>query len=156
MRTRRVVLGLAAVAVVAIGISGFLTSRAVTVEDASQSEALQRFEAIRAALGGREPLIGLDEAGNVIRRASPPSSSPRPVTRLGVLTYQAGDQRLVTADVPMWFFRLKGPAAQYLVRGTGLDLERLQITAADLERFDPSVVIDHARANGDRLLVWTE
>lgn len=78
------------------------------------------------------------------------------ITRLGVLAYQAGDDRLVTADVPMWFFRMKGPPTQFLVRGTGLDLERLQITAADLERFDPSVVIDHTRSNGDRLLVWTE
>jgi hypothetical protein len=58
--------------------------------------------------------------------------------------------------VPLWFLKLKGPAVQYLVRGTGLDLERLQITAADLERYDASVVIDHVRSNGDHLLVWTE
>lgn len=156
MRTRRVVLWLSATAIIAIGVFGFLASRAVTVEDAPAPEALRRFEAIRAALGGREPLIGLDEAGNVVRRAAPPTSAPRPVTRLGVLAYQVGDERLVTADVPMWFFRMKGPPTQFLVRGTGLDLERLQITAADLERFDPSVVIDHTRSNGDRLLVWTE
>ncbi|MEX2271757.1 MAG: hypothetical protein WD690_09815 [Vicinamibacterales bacterium] len=47
-------------------------------------------------------------------------------------------------------------AAQFLVRGTGLDLERQQISARDLERYGPSVVIDHTRPNGDRLLVWTE
>jgi hypothetical protein len=156
MRTRRVVLGLVGLAVVALGVFGFLTSRAVTVQDASAPEALHRFESIRAALGGRAALIGLDEAGNVIRRASPPLTTSRPVTALRVLAYQAGEERLVTADVPMWFFRMKGPPTQFLVRGTGLDLERLQITAADLERFDPSVVIDHGRANGDRLLVWTE
>lgn len=156
MRTRRVALWLSAAAIIAIGVFGVLASRAVTVEDAAAPEALRRFEAIRASLGGREPLIGLDEAGNVVRRAAPPTNPPRPVTRLGVLAYQAGDERLVTADVPMWFFRMKGPPTQFLVRGTGLDLERLQITAADLERFDPSVVIDHARSNGDRLLVWTE
>ncbi len=156
MRTRRVVLALVACAVVAIGVFGFLASRAVTVEEAPAPEALRRFESIRAALGGREPLIGLDEAGNVIRRAAPPLTAPRPVTRLGVIAYQSAEQRLVTADVPMWFFKMKGPPTQFLVRGTGLDLERLQITARDLERFDPSVVIDHTRANGDRLLVWTE
>lgn len=156
MRTRRVVLAFLAAAIVAIAVFGFLASRAVTVEDASAPEALRRFESIRAALGGREPLIGLDEAGNVIRRASPPLTTSRAVTDLRVLAYQAGEERLVTADVPMWFFRMKGPPTQFLVRGTGLDLERLQITAAHLERFDPSVVIDHARANGDRLLVWTE
>lgn len=117
MRTRRVVLWLSAAAIIAIGVFGFLASRAVTVEDAPAPEALRRFEAIRASLGGREPLIGLDEAGNVVRRAAPPTNPPRPVTRLGVLAYQAGDERLVTADVPMWFFRMKGPPTQFLVRG---------------------------------------
>lgn len=156
MRTRRVLLGFLIAAVLAVAVSGYLASRRVTVEQASAPDALRRFESIRDALGGRQPLIGLDEAGNVIRRASPPLTTSRPVTALRVLAYQAGPERLVTADVPMWFFRMKGPPTQFLVRGTGLDLERLQITAADLERFDPSVVIDHARANGDRLLVWTE
>ena len=156
MRTRRVVLVLLAGAVVGFALFGLLAYRAVSVEDAAAPEALRRFESIQASLGGRPPLIGLDDAGNVIRRTAPPSTSPRPVRRLGVLAYQADEQRLVTADVPMWFFKLKGPAAQYLVRGTGLDLERLQITASDLERYDPSVVVDHARSNGDRLLVWTE
>ena len=104
VRTRRVVLALVACAVVGIGVSGLLASRAVTLEEAPASEALRRFEEIRAALGRREPLIGLDEAGNVIRRASPPLTTPRRVTRLGVIAYQAGEQRLVSADVPMWFF----------------------------------------------------
>lgn len=156
MRTRRVLLALLAGAVVGFAIFGLLAYRAVSVEEAAAPEALRRFESIRAALGGRPPLIALDDAGNVVRRAAPGATSPRPVSRLGVLAYQAGGQRLVTADVPMWFFKLKGPAAQYLVRGTGLDLERLQITASDLERHGPSVVIDHARTSGDRLLVWTE
>lgn len=156
MRTRRVLLALLGGAVIGFTIFGLLAYRAVSVEEAAAPEALRRFETIRAGLGDGIPLIGLDDAGNVIRRAAPPSTSPRPVRRLGVLAYQASEQRLVTADVPMWFFKLKGPAAQYLVRGTGLDLERLQITASDLERYDPSVVIDHARRNGDRLLVWTE
>lgn len=80
----------------------------------------------------------------------------RNIRRFRVLVYQSAEERLVAADVPFWFFKLKGAAAQYAVRGTGLDLERLRITGADLERYEPSVVIDHVRPNGDRLLVWTE
>lgn len=156
MRTRRLLLALPVAAVIGIAIFGVLASRAVDVEEATLSEAGRRFERIRAALGGREPLLHLDADGNVVRRAALPDVASRAVSRLGVLAYQVADERLVTADVPMWFFELKGPAAQYLVRGTGLDLERLQITASDLERYGPSVVIDHTRANGDRLLVWTE
>jgi hypothetical protein len=156
LRTSRVLLILLAGAVIGFTIFGDLLSRAVTVERAEPPEALRRFGAVRAAFGTSAPLLTLDGAGNVTRRAhAPVGVRVRPV-RLGVLAYQASKQRLVAADVPFWFFKLKGPAAQYAVRGTGLDLKRLGITASDLERQGPAVVIDHVRSNGDRLLVWTE
>jgi hypothetical protein len=137
-------------------VFGILAYRAVTVERADAPEALRRFAAIRATVGGAAPLLTLDGAGRVVRRQEPPASGRARPTRLGVLAYRAQDQRLGTADMPFWFFKLKGPAAQFAVRGTGLDFERLQITAADLERYGPAVVIDHTGAGGDRLLVWTE
>ena len=156
MRPRRVLLALAAGAFIGIAVFGIMVSRAVDVEQAPAPEALRRFEQVRASLGGRPPLLMLDANGEVVRRAAPPATAPGAVKRLGVLAYQAAAERLTSADVPMWFFKLKGPAAQFAVRGTGLDLERLQITASYLERHDASVVIDHVRPNGDRLLVWTE
>jgi hypothetical protein len=156
MRTRRVLLFLLLAAIAGLTVFGILAWRAVNVENADAPEALRRFTAIRSALGSRPPLLTLDEAGNVVRRAAPPAHQPHPLTRLAVLAYQADEQRLVSAGVPFWFFRMKSQPTQFLVRGTGLDLERLEITAADLAKYDPSVVIDHTRANGDRLLVWTE
>ena len=156
IRGRTVLMTLGVGALVGFTIFGVLVSRAVTVEQADAPEALRRFAAVRSALGQSPPLLTLDESGNVTRRAEPPGTFPVRPHRLAVLTYQAGERRLVSADVPFWFFKLKGPAAQYAVRGTGLDFTRLQITAADLERHGPAVVIDHTRANGDRLLVWTE
>ena len=155
-RGRTAMMALAAGALAGLTIFGVLVSRAVTVEQAGAPEALRRFTAVRAALGQSPPLLTLDESGNVIRRTEPAGAFPVRPHRLVALTYQSAERRLVSADVPFWFFKLKGPAAQYAVRGTGLDLERLQITAADLERHGPAIVIDHTRANGDRLLVWTE
>lgn len=143
-------------ALVGFTIFGVLVSRAVTVEQADAPEALRRFTAVRAALGQSAPLLTLDESGNITRRTEPPGTFAVRPHRLAVLTYQSAERRLVSADVPFWFFKLKGPAAQYAVRGTGLDFTHLQITAADLERHGPAIVIDHTRANGDRLLVWTE
>jgi hypothetical protein len=155
-RAGGIALTLLAGAAVGFTIFGVLAYRATTVEQSDAPEALRRFAAIRASAGGGAPLLTLDDQGRVTRRQDPPSGGrPRPA-RLGVLAYRAADQRLVTVDMPFWFFKLKGPAAQFAVRGTGLDLQRLQITAADLERYGPAVVIDHAAGSGDRLLVWTE
>lgn len=83
-------------------------------------------------------------------------SRPGAIRRLNALAYQADGQRLIAANAPFWFFRLKGPAAQLALSDTGLDLGRLGLTAAELQRFGPALLIDHKRANGDRLLVWTE
>lgn len=154
--SRRLLIALLVGGVIGLATLGILAYRAITVEQASAPEALRRFNEIRSRLGSSAPLLTLDDAGNVVRRAEPPATARRPIRRFRVLTYQADDERLVAADVPFWFFKIKGTAAQYAVRGTGLDLERLRITGADLQRYEPSVVIDHIRQNGDRLLVWTE
>lgn len=155
MRTSRILLLLAAGAVVGFSIFGVMVSRAVDVEEADRPEALRRFSAARAAFAGQEPMLDLDASGRVVRRADPPDARPRALERLEVLAYRAGDERLVSAHVPFWFFRLKRPALEYVLRGTGLDLDRLQLTAADLERHGPGLVLDEASGNGDRLLVWT-
>jgi hypothetical protein len=155
-RGRIVLLVIAGSAVAGLVVFGVLVSRAVTVEQAEVPEALRRFAAARLAILDPTPLLVLDAAGHVVRRSDPPSASPGPITRLKVLAYQAGERRLVSADIPFWFLKLKGPAAQLAVRGTGLDFERLGISPADLERYGPVLVIDHTRAGGDRLLVWTQ
>jgi hypothetical protein len=156
MRTSRILILLAAGALVGFSIFGVMVSRAVDVEEADRPEALRRFSTARAAFAGQAPMLGLDAAGRVVRRADPPEATPRALRRLEVLAYRAGDARLVSAHVPFWFFRLKRPALEYALSGTGLDLDRLQLTAADLERHGPGLVLDETSGNGDRLLVWTE
>ena len=53
------------------------------------------------------------------------------------------------ADIPFWFYKLKGTAAQFLLRDTGFDLESLGIAPADLQQRGPGIVLDEARDNGD-------
>ena len=89
------------------------------------------------------------------RRRSRQASPGRPST-LHALAYRVPEQRLVHAIVPFWFLKIKGRAVQYALRDTGVDLKRLGVTPGDLEQYGAGVVLDEARANGDRLLVWTE
>jgi hypothetical protein len=152
----RILLLVLTAAVFGLGVFGIMVSRAVRIERAGPSQALRQFTTVRAALPPGPPVLSLDDAGNVLHRATPRPGSPDPIRRLGVLAYHASAQRLVSADAAFWFLRIKGPAAQFALRDTGLDLERLGITPADLEQYGPSLVIDWSRANGDRLLVWTE
>jgi hypothetical protein len=145
-----------AAAVAGIGVFAFLAWRSVTVELAPPEDALRQFAAVRNRLPWAEPVLRVDWAGAITRRNIPIASGAAHPKRLRVLAYRLPEQRLVRADVPFWFFKVKGPAAQYALRGTGLDLERLAVTPADLEEYGACLVLDETRANGDRLLVWTE
>ena len=153
---RRGLLMLTVAASAGLAIFAVMVYRAVSIERADRAEAAQRFAAVRATLPPGQAVLTLDEAGNVVRREAPRGGTPASIRRLRVLVYYADGQRVVSADVPFWFFRIKGPAAQYALRDTGFDLDRLGITPADLQRYGPAVVIDRSRSNGDLLLVWTE
>jgi hypothetical protein len=153
---RRIVLVSLACVVGGLIVFGGLVWRAVTIEDAAPGGVSDVFAAARTALRARTPLVDIDEQGHVTRRESLAERTPQPISRVKAMAYQPHVGRIVRADVPFWFLEIKGPAARLALRGTGVDLERLGITPADLERYGPGIVVDHSSSSGARLLVWTE
>ena len=143
-----------AAAVAGFAVFGVFAWRSVSVLEMDASGALHNFEAVRARLSGL-PLVEREASGGLVRRPSVKAAGPVP-TELHALAYYGDGQRLVRADVPLWFFKVKGPALRYAVRGTGLDLDSLNLTATDLENAGARLILDETRSNGDRLLVWTE
>jgi hypothetical protein len=155
-RSLKIILLVLASAAIGLTIFGALVWRSITVELVEGEEVTRRFSALRASLASTAPLVDIDDAGRVTRRTPPPDVAPHPIARLKALAWHASERRLVSADTPFWFFKLKGPAARYALNGTGFDLERLELTPSHLERFGPSIILDHTSRNGSRLLVWTE
>ena len=141
----------------ALGLSvfGWLAWHAVTVEDLDAVDSRQRFEDALAQLDSTTPRVKMDATGHFVR-SGPARTSERRPNALHVLAYRASERRLVRAEVPLWFFTIKGPAAQYALQGTGFDLRILGLTASDLAAAGPGVVMDETGANGDRLLAWTQ
>jgi hypothetical protein len=156
MGRTRILLLLLVAATLGLAGFGYLASNAVTVERADESDAAQQFLAVRAAFGSALPMLEIEPSGRVVRRPSPPREEAKHLERFRILVYQVQQRRLVQADVPFWFVALKGPALQYAVRDTGVDLDRLGVTAADLRRHGPGPILDQTRPNGDRVLVWVE
>lgn len=154
IRTRHLVIAIGTAALIGIGVFGILAWQRVAFEHAEPDRALKQFTDVRNLLPG-EPILRVDASGRVLRR-TPPAGDPSPPKHLYVLAYREMERQLVRATVPFWFLRAKGPALQYSLRGTGLDLQRLGITPADLRRYGAALVLDERSANGDRLLVWTE
>jgi hypothetical protein len=144
-----------AAAVIGIAVFGMLAWRSVTVVQVDVSGALNNFEDAKGRVASTPPLVQRDVFGNFQRQASEPTTG-RAATQLHALAYYVEGQRLVRADVPLWFLKVKGPAVRYAMRDTGFDLDALKLTASDLERAGARVILDETRPGGDRLLVWTE
>jgi len=156
MRTSSVLLILLLAALVGLSVFGYFAWRAVTMERANAEQARREFATVRDTFEGTEPMLRVDASGQVVRGTAPIAVEGQRPSQLNLLVYHAGRERLARANVPFWFFKLKGPAVQFALRGTEVDLKRLGVTAADLEKRGPGLVLDETRSNGDRLLVWTE
>jgi hypothetical protein len=149
------IVALVSAAILGLTIFGALAWRSVSVEQADATDAVGRFEEVRRTFRSTQPLVRRDQNGGLIRNAPATTRGPAPAD-LRVLAYRASEERLIQADVPLWFLRVKGPAVDYALRGTGFDLASLGLTASDLAHAGAGLVVDETRMNGDRLLVWTE
>ena len=146
-------LGIAAVLTIAVGV--VLAWRSVDVQRAAPEAALARFTAARGRLDA-EPILRFAADGTRTRRLAPAIVPVKRLSRLRVLAYRAPEQRLVRADVPFWFLKVKEPAVRSALEYAGLDLTQMDLAPAELERYGPCIVLDETRPNGDRLLIWTE
>jgi len=156
MRTWQILGMLVLGAVIGFTVFGLLTWRNTTVEIVGREDALLRLAETRALFGDAVPLLDIEASGQLTRRRAGPDTEGVSPELLVVLAYRVREQRLIRVDVPFWFVKLKGPAAQFALRDTGFDLRRLGLTASDLEKQGPGLILDESRENGDRILIWTE
>jgi hypothetical protein len=156
LRPPRILFIVLGAAVFGFAVFGILASRVTTIEKLEQDAVRGRFQAVIDSLDSGSPRLTRDGSGgftNTAMAAAGPVAKP---SKLGVLFFHANEKRLVRSDIPFWFFRLKGPAAQFALRGSGFDMERLGITPKDIASQGPGVILDETSGNGDRLLVWAE
>ena len=51
---------------------------------------------------------------------------------------------------------MKMSGATIDLNGKHMNLEDLKLTVEDLERFGPTLIVDHRNATGERVLVWSQ
>ncbi|HXW06106.1 MAG TPA: hypothetical protein VD833_12795 [Vicinamibacterales bacterium] len=154
------------VAIAAIGILGLVTmagvgiyffSRHFEMREASAASAATEFEAIRDRFKEDDPLVQLDDRGRFLKASRP--ATPRPDGRphqLSVLVFDPEKGgRIVRIDIPFWLLRLKLGGTTIDFNGNRMELEDMKLTVEDLERLGPSLIVDHATPDGERVLVWS-
>ena len=153
------------VGVIALGILGIVAMAAaglwfvrshVEVHQTTVTAASSDFEAVRARFTGQKPLIELDERGDFIRaNTDRPNGTVRP-QMLSVMAFDPDDEKIVRMELPFWLLRLKSGGSHFSINGDNVDLAKLHLTVEDLERFGPTLILDHKDRRGARVLVWSQ
>jgi hypothetical protein len=155
------------VAIFAIGILGvvamagagfYFFSRHIETSLASPSKAATEFETVRARFPEQKPLIELDERGRYVKtNTNRPARSGAPPDQLSVLVYDPKESgRIVRLKIPFWLLRLKLGGTTIDFKGGRVHLEDMKVTVEDLERLGPTLIVDHATPDGERVLVWSQ
>jgi hypothetical protein len=152
-----VVIGVLCVVAMA-GIGLYFFSQHVETRTASPANAARDFEQVKARFAGQKPLIELDEHGRYLRSntdRTPPANAKSPES-INVMAFDPDDGRIVRLSIPFWLVRMKMRGATIDLNGNHMDLEDLRLTAEDLERFGPTLIVDHKNSSGERVLVWSQ
>ena len=155
------------VAIVVIGILGIVAmagvgiyffSQHIETRTASPALAARDFEQVKSRFEGEKPLIELDDRGRYLKsntdRKAPPNATA--IEGVHVMVFDPDDGRIVRLTIPLWLLRLKMRGTTIDLNGNRMDLEDLRLTVEDLERYGPTLIVDHKGRDGARVLVWSQ
>jgi hypothetical protein len=149
--------GLAVLAMIAlVGAGMYMVASNVDIKPATRESAEREFEAARAKFAGQQPLLEIDPSGRAVERSTERTAGPpAQLSSMQVLAFDPDEDRLVRVTIPFWLLRL-GSRGRIDLGSDELDLERMSITAGDLERYGPGLLVDHRDRRGVRVLVWVQ
>jgi hypothetical protein len=140
------------------GATFYMFTQHVDTKVVSRASANEEFDAIRTRFTGQRALIELDERGHFLRSNTNRDSQPgvKIPDQLYVLAFDPDDGRIVRVKIPFWLLRFKSHGTTIDLDGGTMGVEDLKLTVEDLERFGPTLIVDHQGRHGERVLVWSQ
>ena len=141
---------LAFLGIVGLSLGAWVFASVFEREAADEMVASASFADVRQRFAGAAPVLDVAGERAVIRRDPPAAGPDRPIERLQVMAWDPDEENLARVTLPFWVLRLKSGALAFASRHD-IDLRVQQI-----ERYGPTLLVDHESRGGDRLLIWTE
>jgi hypothetical protein len=156
-RTLMIVVGvLVLLAVLGLGSAVWLFTRSVDIGKADAASARQQFEEIRSRFGGVTPVLEIRHEDPVVTRRPPAQAAGARLTTLRIIAWDDDDDSFARIDLPFWLLRLKSGPIEIASDNVRMSDGDLGVTVEDLERYGPTLILDHEGRGGDRVLIWTE
>ena len=142
---------------ICVAVVGFAWVREhLAVEAASATNAEAAFDEVRQRFTDKMPLLEMHGVSTP-RRSAPAADTPRTsLNTLHVLAWDADNEQLARFDVPFWLLRLKETPIRFGTYASGLDELKITLTAAEIERYGPGIIVDISREGRDRALLWVD
>lgn len=148
------VIALGLIAVVLVGGFAYFAYRQMSFEAASQESAAAQFTGVRARFK-EGAYIELDPVGRTFRiHRELEGDHETDLQAIHILAWDADKAQLVRLAIPFWLVRLNSSAAFRLPVGNWN--EQFRVTASDLARRGPGIILDVEEPGGTRVIVWAE
>jgi len=130
---------------------------AFQAKPATEISADAEFAQIVAKFEGQKPYLVI-KGGKPVVSEEPASAPGEPVEALHIIVWDPDERKVVKLNMPFWLLRMtKGQPIRISSHDEpDRDSMKLKITAEDLERRGPGLILDHKEASGERVLVWAQ
>jgi hypothetical protein len=133
----------------------YVVTRNVNVQQLSTSGGQEAFDAIAARFAGQRPFIEIPESGDAVVHHELETHDTGSVSTLCVCAWAPRSRKLVRVNLPFWVLRLGSHRSVELHAGESGALT-LDVTADQIDRRGPGLVLNQSRPGGEHILVWTE
>jgi hypothetical protein len=150
-----VIVGVGLVAVAGYVVYQQFAFQATTL---SASSAEKEFGLVVAQFRGQKPYLVIKDGEPVVASEERGPRSRKPIEALHILVWNPDEQKVIRLNMPFWLLRMTKGRPIKLSSNLDADGEpmRLKVTAEDLERRGPGLILDHKEASGERVLVWAQ
>lgn len=142
-----------------VAVAGYIIYQqfAFQATPATETSAEREFKQIAGKFEGQKPYLVIKDGQPIVseEHASRPG---QPIEAIHILVWDPDKRKVVKLNMPFWLLRMtKGhPIKISSDRDPGAEAVHLRITAEDLEKRGPGLILDHKEASGQRVLVWAQ
>lgn len=162
MKTRRgtivmIVLGVViCVAIVGLGATVWFFVSVFESAHADEVTVAREFDEIRRRFGTARPLLEIRGGNPVLTRKLPQSASTQQIQRMRILTWEPREGTVSRITLPWWLLRMKGGSFDLRTDTESGLATTVNVSPDEIERYGPSLLLEHAEPDGRRVLAWTE
>jgi hypothetical protein len=149
------------VGVALVGVAGYFVYQQFKFQStpATRVAAEAEFEAIVRKFEGKKPFLEIIDGEPVVNSEAHAErqAHSEPLEAIHVVVWDPNEEKLVRLNIPFWLIRMTKGKPIKLSAGDeefGHGPVRLNVTAEDLERHGPGLILDHRETGGERVLVW--